>query len=238
MAPVAVNPKPDRPSSQLSQNGSSGYGSTRSQSGPLTTAKCGNKSPTTESDSSSSAESNNNSNSRAAAATIGFRRSITSSMRCLTHKKIIETAVCRAKQINPQFASLRIPNRIKAAAAAKEDEVEPSAAEVDRELSEEIDAGIDLVEAEVEEEKRAAAASATGLVVVALPADADGCSPVPAPRQHRESHPYMNMQPTPQQSQSQHSPIVPNTLRPAVSVKEMQVRLPNPAFVFSVFILS
>ena len=132
--------------------------------------------------------------------------------------------MCRAKQMNPQFASLRIPNRVKA------EPKEEKSPEVDRELSEEIDAGIDLIEAEVEEEKRmaAAAASATGLVVMALPADAngggsiDGGNPVPAPRQPRESHPYMNTQPQPQPP-----PLVPNTLRPAASVDGMQVR-PRP----------
>ena len=153
-------------------------------------------------------------------------------------QKKLESAVCRAKQINPQFASLRIPNRVKAVrgngnnAVEEEEQQQRSAEEVDRELSEEIDAGIDLIEAEVEEEKRmAAAASATGLVVMALPADANGGSmdgaggnPVPAPRQPRESHPYMNMQ---QQSPSQPAPLVPNTLRPAVSVDGMQVR-PTP----------
>ena len=159
-------------------------------------------------------------------------------------QKKLESAVCRAKQINPQFASLRIPNRVKAVRGngnnAVEEEGEQgeqqqrSAEEVDRELSEEIDAGIDLIEAEVEEEKRmAAAASATGLVVMALPADANGGSmdgavgnPVPAPRQPRESHPYMNMQQQ-QQSPTQPAPLVPNTLRPAVSVDGMQVR-PTP----------
>ena len=157
-------------------------------------------------------------------------------------QKKLESAVCRAKQINPQFASLRIPNRVKAVRGTGNNAVEEeqgeeqqrSAEEVDRELSEEIDAGIDLIEAEVEEEKRmAAAASATGLVVMALPADANGGSmdggggnPVPAPRQPRESHPYMNMQ----QSPTQPAPLVPNTLRPAVSVDGMQVRptLPLP----------
>ena len=160
-------------------------------------------------------------------------------------QKKLESAVCRAKQINPQFASLRIPNRVKAVrgngnnAVEEEEQGEQqqqrSAEEVDRELSEEIDAGIDLIEAEVEEEKRmAAAASATGLVVMALPADANGGSidgaggnPVPAPRQPRESHPYMNMQQQQQQSPTQPAPLVPNTLRPAVSVDGMQVR-PTP----------
>ena len=164
---------------------------------------------------------------------MGFKRITWGSMRGFTHKKL-ESAVCRAKQINPQFASLRIPNRVKAVRGNGGEEEERSP-EVDRELSEEIDAGIDLIEAEVEEEKRAAAAaaSATGLVVMALPADANGGSmdgggnPVPAPRQPRESHPYMNMQ---QQSPPQPSPLVPNTLRPAVSIDGMQVRptLPWP----------
>ena len=157
-------------------------------------------------------------------------------MRGFTHKKL-ESAVCRAKQINPQFASLRIPNRVKVNKGDQEEQ-QPRSPEVDRELSEEIDAGIDLIEAEEEEEKRAAAASATGLVVMALPADANGGSvdgggggnPVPAPRQPRESHPYMNMQQQQSSPSSQPSPLVPNTLRPAVSVDGMQVRptLPCP----------
>ncbi len=148
-----------------------------------------------------------------------FKRITWGSMRGYTNRRI-EAAVCKAKQNYPQFASLRIPNRIKAMASTAEGDEEDNH-EVDRELSEEIDAGIDLIEAEVEEEKRAAAAAAaaaaTGLVVMPE-------NPVPAPRQQpqpQQPPTYTNM---PNLSNLPPPPPPPNhPLRPAMSVDGMQV---------------
>jgi hypothetical protein len=200
-----TKPASSRPSSGLSQNGSSGYGSTRSQVGPFA-SKSGSKSPTTESDSSAAEQQHRM-----------FRRLTWGSMRGYTNRRI-EAAVCRAKQSYPQFASLRIPNRILSPVVVVGEGLPSPAEEVDRELSEEIDAGIDLIEAEVEEEKRIAAASAanSGLVVMAVPAEAGtSMEPVPAPR---VNNPYMNMTPLPIPNSSNHHP-----LRPAMSVDGMQV---------------
>ena len=114
-----------RPSSQLSQNGSSGYGSTRSQVGPFGIGTSNRPSPSSESSSageSTSAASNNLTKKKSKS--VWFMRNNRSGSAEL---RPAETAKTRG---NPQYASLRIPNRI-------------------RRLSYE-DRGLDLAEAEVD----------------------------------------------------------------------------------------
>ena len=109
-----------RPSSQLSQNGSSGYGSTRSQVGPFGTSNR----PSPSSESSSAGESEKN-NPKKKSKSVWFMRGQRSGSSA--ELRAPETAKTRG---NPQYASLRIPNRI-------------------RRLSYE-DRGMDLAEAEVD----------------------------------------------------------------------------------------
>ena len=145
-----------RPSSQLSQNGSSGYGSTRSQVGPFGTS---NRPSPASSSSSSSSGSGSGSDQNKKTATAKPKRSVWfgGSLRRLSSAR---TATASAGSVanpqpqadpelevlppetsktrgTPQYASLRIPNRIRHHSSHGE-------------LPSFEDRGLDLAEAEVD----------------------------------------------------------------------------------------
>ena len=143
-----------RPSSQLSQNGSSGYGSTRSQVGPFGTSN--RPSPASSSSSSSSSTNsnstktaNNNTNSKPKRS-VWFGGSKGSSLaraqRATSAEPETETVMSEPEVTSassktrggPQYASLRIPNRIRPHGGSH------------GELSSFEDRGLDLAEAEVD----------------------------------------------------------------------------------------
>ena len=147
-----------RPSSQLSQNGSSGYGSTRSQVGPFGTSN--RPSPASSSSSSSSstnsnsekktANNNNNTNSKPKRSVWFGGGSKGSSLARAQRAASAEpepetvmsepevTAASSKTRGGPQYASLRIPNRIRPHGGSH------------GELSSFEDRGLDLAEAEVD----------------------------------------------------------------------------------------
>ncbi|XP_059086621.1 hemicentin-1-like isoform X5 [Tigriopus californicus] len=165
------HPNSSRPSSQLSQNGSSGYGSTRSQVCPFSNtnraahiAEGNNKSPSTSSEES--------------VGEMGQKLATWGSMRvpALDSRSDNPTIVRASKQPQPQFASLRIPNRIRVQPSEGQLRVRPhdipSRLEEEEEVEE--DPGLDLIDAEVESDD-----------------GQDG--PIPAPRGPRQRPCYMNM---------------------------------------------
>ena len=193
-----------RPSSQLSQNGSSGYGSTRSQVAPFSTnhwaALPSNKSPSASSESSESSVHSTASDTKQLATWGGSMRG---------YNRRIEEAMTKARQNYPQFSSLRIPSRVRHHLRR------PGTANGDipssvMEEEEEFDPGLDLIEAEVDSmggiednNNRKMAGDQSQQQQL----DEHG-NPVPAPRMPREKPCYMNM---------------PYPLRPAQSVDGMQV---------------
>ena len=151
---LTLNDRPtgSRPSSQLSQNGSSGYGSTRSQVGPFGTSN--RPSPASSSSSSSSSTNsnstktaNNNTNSKPKRS-VWFGGSKGSSLRAQraasaepepeTVMSEPEVTAASKTRGGPQYASLRIPNRIRPHGGSH------------GELSSFEDRGLDLAEAEVD----------------------------------------------------------------------------------------
>ena len=116
-----------RPSSQLSQNGSSGYGSTRSQVGPFGTSN--RPSPSSESSSAGESAPNTHNPIKKKNKSVWFMRGQRSGSAELRPPPAEAEVVAKTRG-NPQYASLRIPNRI-------------------RRLSYE-DRGLDLAEAEVD----------------------------------------------------------------------------------------
>ena len=151
---LTLNDRPtgSRPSSQLSQNGSSGYGSTRSQVGPFGTSN--RPSPASSSSSSSSSTNsnstktaNNNTNSKPKRS-VWFGGSKGSSLRAQraasaepepeTVMSEPEATAASKTRGGPQYASLRIPNRIRPHGGSH------------GELNSFEDRGLDLAEAEVD----------------------------------------------------------------------------------------
>ena len=139
-----------RPSSQLSQNGSSGYGSTRSQVGPFGTSN--RPSPSASSSSSSSDNNSNNNNNNQTkpkkkrsvwfGGSLRGRASMAAS-NSESSEQILEagstsgatTTAAVTSEIKtrgqPQYASLRIPNRIQAASTFEDRGLDLAEAEVD-----------------------------------------------------------------------------------------------------------
>ena len=113
-----------RPSSQLSQNGSSGYGSTRSQVGPFGTSNR----PSPSASSSSSSDSNQTKPKKKRSVWFGGSLRGRAASTEPTAEQIVEATEIKTRG-QPQYASLRIPNRIQATFE---------------------DRGLDLVEAEVD----------------------------------------------------------------------------------------
>ena len=143
-----------RPSSQLSQNGSSGYGSTRSQVGPFGTSN--RPSPSASSSSSTNSSDNNSGNGNSNNQTkpkkkrsVWFGGSLRgrAASNSESSEQILEagsgnsstTAITSEIKTRgqPQYASLRIPNRIQQATTSFEDR------------------GLDLAEAEVDSDTEA-----------------------------------------------------------------------------------
>ena len=125
-----------RPSSQLSQNGSSGYGSTRSQVGPFGTSNR----PSPSASSSSSSSDSNQTNKPKKKRSVWFGGSLRGRSSNSEHSNAASEQIVEATEIKtrgqPQYASLRIPNRIQASFE---------------------DRGLDLVEAEVDSDCEAEA---------------------------------------------------------------------------------
>ena len=142
-----------RPSSQLSQNGSSGYGSTRSQVGPFGTSN--RPSPSSSSSSTNSSDNNsgngnsNNQTKPKKKRSVWFGGSLRgrAASNSESSEQILEagsgnsstTAITSEIKTRgqPQYASLRIPNRIQQATTSFEDR------------------GLDLAEAEVDSDTEA-----------------------------------------------------------------------------------
>jgi hypothetical protein len=129
------NSTTSRPSSQLSQNGSSGYGSTRSHVGPYGTSN--RPSPSASSSTSSSSadkpKSGSNPNKPKRSVWFGSLRG-----RATSAEPVPDITEVAASQIRgPQYASLRIPNRIRHHSSHGD-------------LPSYEDRGLDLVEAEVD----------------------------------------------------------------------------------------
>lgn len=131
-----------RPSSQLSQNGSSGYGSTRSQVGPFGTSN--RPSPAASSSSSSSGSTKTASNKPKRSVWFGgsMRAQRAASAESETQQQQQQTMMEHPPEASksrggPQYASLRIPNRIRHHSSHGE-------------LPSYEDRGLDLAEAEVD----------------------------------------------------------------------------------------
>ena len=124
-----------RPSSQLSQNGSSGYGSTRSQVGPFGTSN--RPSPSASSSSSSSDSNQTNKPKKKRSVWFGGSLRARSSNSEQPSEQIVEATEIKTRG-QPQYASLRIPNRIQTSFE---------------------DRGLDLAEAEVDSDCEAEAVS-------------------------------------------------------------------------------
>ena len=165
-----------RPSSQLSQNGSSGYGSTRSQVGPFGTsnrpspASSSSSSSSTSGSTSNSKTANNNNNSNKPKRSVWFGNSSMRSQRAVSAEPEPETVMSETGNGNdrtvttktrggPQYASLRIPNRISHHGGSH------------GELNSFEDRGLDLAEAEVDSD-----------------VDVENRVPMPAPRGHPLRH--------------------------------------------------
>ena len=166
---MTLNDRPNssRPSSQLSQNGSSGYGSTRSQVGPFGTSNR----PSPASSSSSSSGSSNNSktaNNSKPKRSVWFGGSSGSmrGQRAASAEPEPEVVLSEPEVTalktrgGPQYASLRIPNRISRQHGGSHGEL-PSFE----------DRGLDLAEAEVDSE-----------------VEEEAGGPMPAPRRHPLRH--------------------------------------------------
>lgn len=129
-----------RPSSQLSQNGSSGYGSTRSQVGPFGTSN--RPSPAASSSSSSSGSSKTASNKPKRSVWFGGSMRAVRAASAESETPPAQTMMEHPPEASksrggPQYASLRIPNRIRHHSSHGE-------------LPSYEDRGLDLAEAEVD----------------------------------------------------------------------------------------
>ena len=151
-----------RPSSQLSQNGSSGYGSTRSQVGPfgISNRPSPASSATSSSSSSNSTSSNNAKNSsNKPKRSVWFGNGSLRGQRAASAEPeteadaavVLPPEMAKTRGL-PQYASLRIPNRIRHHSSQGE-------------LPSFEDRGLDLAEAEVDSD-----------------IEAEEQRPVPAPR--------------------------------------------------------
>ena len=175
-----------RPSSQLSQNGSSGYGSTRSQVAPFGVA-CVSTRPSPASSSSSESSTNNtnhfektrNPNKRVVWWGGGSLRGLPKRAQQEYDIGDVDSIVRSGVSLNPQYASLRIPNRIK----------HSSHGDLPAYVEEE-DPGLDLVEAEVDSE--AEDMNNNNNSNNNNQADSNS-SPTPTPRVPKSNPSYMNM---------------------------------------------
>ena len=187
MAPQALSSgessSASRPSSQLSQNGSSGYGSTRSQVAPFGTNGVSNRPSPASSSSSSTSEAKHfektkNSNKRVVWWGGGSLRGLPK--RAQQEYEIGDVdgggLVRSGVGLNPQFASLRIPNRIR----------HSSHGDLPAYVEEE-DPGLDLAEAEVDSEAEDLNNNNNSL------ANQADSSPIPTPRVPKSDPSYMNM---------------------------------------------
>ncbi len=138
-----------RPSSQLSQNGSSGYGSTRSQVGPFGTSNRPSPSAASSSSSSSSSSSTktaNNTSSNKPKRSVWFGGGSLRGQRASSAEppeqqlptEVILPPETSKTRGGPQYASLRIPNRIRHHSSSPQ------------EIPSFEDRGLDLAEAEVD----------------------------------------------------------------------------------------
>ena len=170
-------PSGSRPSSQLSQNGSSGYGSTRSQVGPFGIGTSNRPSPASSSSSSSSSTNsnsktaaNNNNNNNKPKRSVWFGNSSMRGQRAVSAEPEPETVMSEPgvttgngtvtkTRGGPQYASLRIPNRISHHGGSH------------GELNSFEDRGLDLAEAEVDSD-----------------VEVENRGPMPAPRGHPLRH--------------------------------------------------
>ena len=176
-----------RPSSQLSQNGSSGYGSTRSQVAPFGIASTKSNgvddrpSPVTSSSSSMSTssaevkhfEKSKNLNKKVHGWSGGSLRGLPKKAQESFDFADVEGFTIRSATIhNPQFASLRIPNRIR----------HNSHGDLPAYVEEE-DPGLDLAEAEVDSESEDLNNNNSNRIL----------DPDPTPRVPKSSSNYLNM---------------------------------------------